>query len=267
MRKVRASLLPNLQACQMLFLSKYAEDNDGTGKSNRWADTGNIYHRLTAAFHLKRSLKAALKRAAKDFPLGDPEEAWGLFETYKSYAPKGAVLSCETETFVEFEGFKFTGTIDLVVRAKGKGIQVVDHKTGKASAPKMIEEYRPQLAVYTWITYKKHLEWPETYINHARTGRMLKIDFTLKEVEKLLYDIVGKLIGIESRVLPRTAGPHCRYCNVTGCPERSTTYSNPRPLAQLGATLSWQNPPQATPEPSQRKALPVLSPTLSRTPR
>lgn len=256
MRKVRASLLPNLQACQMLFLSKYAEDNDGTGGSNRWADTGNIYHRLAAALHLKRSIPAAFKRAKKDFPQGDPDEAMKLFEDYKSYAPKGAVLSCETEKYTEFAGFKFTGTIDLVIREKGSTTsKVVDHKTGKASGAEMIRTYRPQLAVYTWIVYKETLQWPETYINHARQGRMLRVEFTMKEVETLLHEIVEKLIGIESRVLPHTPGPHCRYCNVTGCKERSTTWSNPKPIGQL----PWQSPPLTqTPEPSQPKRVPLL---------
>ncbi len=250
MKKIRASLLPTLFACEALFMEKWALDQREDGESNQWADTGNIYHALAAAHHKKRSIPATLKIATRQFKLGDPKEALRLFETYKSYAPTGAVIACETQAEFEYKGVTFTGTCDLVIA--GTPPAVYDHKTGKKAAVRMKEEFAPQLAVYGYHVYVTHGWWPDVYINHARQGRMIDMDLTLTKAKRILDATIKKLERIE-RAQTRTPGPHCRYCTVRPCDVRQTDYPTVEPIGKLG-TCNLQK-------------LTLLSPPSPKTPR
>ena len=234
--KARGSNLPYLLKCPLHYTERCRVDELGNSVSNAAADTGNIFHALAAALHKKQSPTVALKLAVNKYPLGDPKAALGMFEEYKSYAPKGAVSVEECFSLeVERPGYRFlfSGTVDLVRHSddkeaakaeakaykleikKGVKYTVIDHKTGRPNGDTMITDHWAQLALYAAIVEAKTGVMPDVQINHVRTQTLWDVPMTHASMTATMTEVIARLTDIHQKRVPATPGTGCTYCNLS----------------------------------------------------
>ncbi len=134
------------------------------------------------------------------------------------------VLGIEKKCVFTFEGKKFIGYIDLLIREKStQNIIIIDHKSSEyplsskgkvlAKEKSSFESYKKQLYLYSEAIYQEHGSYPTKLCwNYFKTQKWLSIPFVHKEFEAAKKWALGviSMIYNERDFLP---AENWFYCN------------------------------------------------------
>ena len=135
-----------------------------------------------------------------------------LYDRFKSLPTDGfdaAEVDVQSEPV---EGIRLRGRVDAVY-VEGRDVRIVDWKTGSH-----LDDAEPQLAFYAMAWYFANGSLPTTVeALSLKTGERLVTQPTEEDTahtETQVADMITALRGAMADLseLPRTAGPHCRWC-------------------------------------------------------
>lgn len=135
-----------------------------------------------------------------------------FYETFKRL-PASGFDGAEVEIDCEpAEGVRLKGRVDAVF-ADENGIRIVDWKTGS-----FLDDAEPQLEFYAMAWFLANDQLPaQMEAISLRTGEKRTTTPTVEGVRNTEARVAGMIEDLRTAMtnrseLPRTAGPHCRWC-------------------------------------------------------
>ncbi|MBI4467504.1 MAG: PD-(D/E)XK nuclease family protein, partial [Acidobacteria bacterium] len=139
-----------------------------------------------------------------------------------------AVLELEKTFQWSWEDVILTGRVDQVNRLEGRGVEIVEYKTGEPRPPEKAQKDL-QLALYA-LAARHHLglvpEWLTLY--NLTMNQPISFEPTEKTASRALEAVRDVAARIRGREFPARPGYHCRYCDYRRiCPEHEQPLLHP----------------------------------------
>lgn len=140
---------------------------------------------------------------SRGIPLADKyyERGRELFAAFPGFPEHWEILEVEANVRFEYEGYKFTGYIDLLVRDKTDGkLIVIDHKSkGGFKSAEEQAHYAIQMYLYAHWVYLTYGEYPKELIfDMFRVEKMVHIPFVKADMDAALQWFVDTVHAIEN---------------------------------------------------------------------
>lgn len=123
-----------------------------------------------------------------------------IFAAFPGFPENWEILEVEANVQFEYQGYPFTGYIDLLVRDKTDGkLIVIDHKS-KADFKSQVEKnhYAIQMYLYSYWVYLTYGEYPKELLFHMfRVDKMVHIPFAEADMNAALQWFVDTVHAIE----------------------------------------------------------------------
>lgn len=121
------------------------------------------------------------------------------------------------------DGIRLRGFVDRIDRSPRGDLRVVDYKTGKAPAPRYVEEALFQMRFYA-LLLREHDRLPaRTQLLYLKSGQVLTLDPEPADIDRFQREVTGIWEGIEADARRRSFAPRrnplCGWCAMKAlCP-------------------------------------------------
>lgn len=207
------SRLNAFTGCKYAWYLTYVEKRKGL--DNAFTQYGIFMHHLLEKYAkgeipAQDLVKEYIKHYKKHVPFQFPNNAFcdlGMLyytrgekylEEFKGFGDY-TIVSSEKEYIFDFEGYKCTAIIDLIVRNSDGKLEIIDHKSkSEFKTKKEMKEYARQLYFYCIPIYDMYKEYPvKMTFNMFQKQNMVSINFDMKEFEETKQWVLETIQTIE----------------------------------------------------------------------